>query len=70
MINTRAQRKLLHTWIILSIAKHNLAQIGRIGGPTEYLSQRLATIKLNLTPLALVEVWGAEFRINVSGVMD
>ena len=38
MINTRAQRKLLHTWIILMIVKHCQVQIGRIDGPTEYLS--------------------------------
>ena len=35
MINTRAQRKLLHTWIILVIVKEHLVQIGRIDEPTE-----------------------------------
>ena len=28
MIDTRAQRKLLHTWIMLAIVKQQLAQIG------------------------------------------
>jgi len=45
MINTRAQRKLLQTWIVLVIVKRHLVQLGRIDGPTEYLSQILAAIR-------------------------
>ena len=36
VINTRAQRKPLHTWIILVIVKHRLVKIGRIDGPTAW----------------------------------
>ena len=32
-INTRVQRKLLHTWIMSVVVKRNLVQIGRIDGP-------------------------------------
>jgi hypothetical protein len=35
---SRAQCKLLHTWIILVIVTQHLVQIGRIDGPTDYLS--------------------------------
>ena len=35
VINTRAQRKLLHTWIIVVIVQQHLVQIGQIDGPTE-----------------------------------
>ena len=35
-----------HTWIILVIVKQYLVHIGRIDGPTEYLSQILTAIKL------------------------
>ena len=35
VIHTRAQRKLLHTWIIVVIVKHHLVQTGQIDGPTE-----------------------------------
>ena len=38
MINSRAQKKLLHTWIISFIAKQHLVEIDRIDGPIEYLS--------------------------------
>ena len=38
MINTRDQRNLLHTWIILVTVKHHMVHIGRIDGPTEYSS--------------------------------
>ena len=48
MINTRAQRKLLHACIILVIVKQHLVQIGRIHRPTEYLSYILAAIKSGL----------------------
>jgi hypothetical protein len=44
-ISARAQRTLLHTWIILVIAKQHLVQIDRIDGPAEYLSQILAAIR-------------------------
>ena len=45
LIDTRAQRTLLHSWIILVIAKKHLVQIGRIDGPTEYLSSILTAIE-------------------------
>jgi hypothetical protein len=38
MTNTRAQRRVLHTCIISVIVKHHLVHIGRMDGPTEYLS--------------------------------
>ena len=38
MINTPAQCKFLHTWIILVNVKQYLVQIGPIDGQTEYLS--------------------------------
>jgi hypothetical protein len=38
MINTRAHYKLLHAWIILVILEQHLVHVGRIDGPTEYLS--------------------------------
>jgi len=45
MISTRAQRKLLHNWIIIVIVNNLLVQIGRIDGPIEYLSEILTAIK-------------------------
>ena len=39
-IHTRAQQKLLHSWIILVIVKPHLVQIGRVDGPTEYCRRR------------------------------
>ena len=45
VINTRDQRNLLHTWIVLVIVKQRLVQIGRMDGSTEYLSQILAAIR-------------------------
>ena len=45
MIDTRAQRKLLHTWITSVIVRKRLALIGRKDGPTEYLSEMLAAIR-------------------------
>ena len=42
----RAHWKSLHFWIILVVVKQHLVHIGRIDGPTEYLSQILAAIKL------------------------
>ena len=53
MINTRAQRKLTHTWIILVLVKQRLVQIGRIDGLTEYVKQILTEIR------SLAEVHGA-----------
>ena len=41
MINTRAQRKLLHSCIIV---KHHLVRIGQMHGPTECLSSTLVAI--------------------------
>ena len=38
MTRSRAQRKLLHTWIILVIVKQHQVQIGLMDGPTEFLS--------------------------------
>ena len=38
VINTRAQRKLLHIWILLVIVKQHLVHIGRIDRATEYFS--------------------------------
>ena len=35
-IHTRAQRELLHTWIILVNVKKHVVQVGRIDGHTEY----------------------------------
>jgi hypothetical protein len=37
---------MLHTWIILIIVKYYLVQIGRIDGPTKYLSCTFAAIRL------------------------
>ena len=45
MINTRAQRKLLHTWIKSFIVKQRPVKIDRKDGPTGYPSQVLAAIK-------------------------
>ena len=45
MINTRAQSKLLHTRIILVVVRHHLIQIGRIDGPSEYVSEIFAAIR-------------------------
>ena len=45
MINTRAERKLLRTWIILVTVKYHLVQIGGIDGHAEYFSLLLATIR-------------------------
>ena len=42
---TRAQLKLLHTWIILVIVKQRLVQISRIDGHTEDWSLTLAAIR-------------------------
>ena len=44
MIYTRAHWNLLHTWIILVIAKHRLVQMGRIDRTTEFSSEILAAI--------------------------
>ena len=44
MINARAQRKLLHTWIILVIVNQRVVQLGPIDGRTEYVLQILAAI--------------------------
>jgi hypothetical protein len=41
VINTRAQRKILHIWIILVIVK----QYDRIDGPTDFFSQILAATR-------------------------
>jgi hypothetical protein len=38
MMNTRAQGKVLHAWIIFVIVKQYLVQIGRMDGPAECLS--------------------------------
>ena len=38
--------KLLHPWIILAIVKQPLVQIGRIDGPTEYLSEIVLTMQV------------------------
>jgi len=48
VINTRIQRKLLHTRTIVVIVKHHLVQIDRRYGPTEHLSQPLAAMRLGL----------------------
>ena len=48
MINTRAQRKALHTWIISVIVKQYLVRTGRIDGRTEYLPETLAAINLRV----------------------
>ena len=45
MMNTRAQRELQHTWIIQVVVKHQLVQIGRIDGRTDYLSKTLTGIR-------------------------
>ena len=44
MMNARAQRKLLHTWIIFVIVNHHLVQIGRIDGRTDYVSSILTGV--------------------------
>jgi len=43
--NTRAQRKLQHTWIILIIVKQQLVQIGRMERPIEHASYILTGIR-------------------------
>ena len=50
MINTQAQCKLLHTCFISVIVKQHLVQMGRIDGPAEYLSQKVAAIRSPLMP--------------------
>ena len=46
LINTRAQRRLLHTWIILVIAKYYLRRIGRIDGPSKcFINTRRNSIR-------------------------
>ena len=42
---------LLRAWIVLVIVKQDLVQIGRIDGPTEYLSEILAAIKFQRASL-------------------
>ena len=42
MINTRAQLKILHSWIISIIVEQRLVQIGRIDGSPDYKSQKNA----------------------------
>ena len=37
MIQTRAQQKLLHTWVALVILKQNLVRMGQTEGPAVYL---------------------------------
>ena len=48
MIQARAQRKSLHTCITVITVKHHLAEIDRIDGPIEYLSQILAAFKFEV----------------------
>ena len=39
-----SRRKLLHTWIVLVIAKQHLVRNGRIDGPAECLSELVAEV--------------------------
>ena len=50
MMNTRAQWKLLHTWITLVIVQQHLVQIDRIDGPAEHSLQIIAAVR-SLTDL-------------------
>ena len=55
MTNTRAQRKLLHTCIILVIVEQHLVQIGRIDRPTtQYLLVALVLVCKDAQPPALL----------------
>jgi hypothetical protein len=49
MMNTRTQRRLLHTWIIRVIAKQHLVQFDRKDGRSVYLSYILAGIRSIVT---------------------
>ena len=51
MMNTPAQWKLLHTWIILAIVKEYLVQIGRTDRPNDHLSWILAAIRSTWLPV-------------------
>ena len=57
---TRAQRNLLHTWIILAILKQYLVQIGRTDGPSAYLSQTLTAIRflIHRDRVGVDKTWG------------
>ena len=59
--NTRAQRNLLHTWIILVVVKQHLVQIDRIDGRTEYLSEIPAAIRSRIES----DLFSAYDRIRV-----
>ena len=50
MIHSRAERKILHTWIILVIVKQHLAKIGRKDGPTEACKRDKDADKEAVTP--------------------
>ena len=72
-INTRAQWKLLHTWIILVIVKQQLVQISRIDGPIEYLTLTLDAIRKASTSRAnMAHIrqsrpdYGLSFQTNVA----
>ena len=54
MVNTRAQRNLLHTCIILAIVRQHLVQIDRIDRPTGYLSKTPIAIRSACWPPACV----------------
>jgi len=45
MIYTRAQQKILSTWMTLVTVRQHLVQIGRIERPTKYLKYMLAVIR-------------------------
>jgi hypothetical protein len=56
MMNTRAQRRLLHTWIISDIVKQHLVPTGQTDGPAEYLSHVLDAIRSDgLHPLQFTD---------------
>jgi len=62
MMETLAQRKLLHTSIISVAVKQHLAYIGRMDGPTEYSSSILPEIRLGS---GRGGTWGLGLRVLV-----
>ena len=58
MINTRAQQKSLHAWIILVIVELHLVQIGRLDGPTEFYHKYSPRLDLSWRVLCNQEAEG------------
>ena len=71
-INSRAQWKSLHIFVMSVIVKQRLVQTGRIDGPTEHLSQILAAIRSSFcndvcTGTRRVSIGSGEWRVESAG---